>query len=32
MNPYHLLWIIPAAGAFGMAIMAMFIMGKESDR
>ena len=32
MNPYHLLWIIPAAGAFGMAILALLIVGKEGDR
>lgn len=31
MNPLHLLWIVPVSGAIGMAILALFVAGKEGD-
>ena len=31
MNPLNLLWIVPVAGAFGMAIHAVLVAGKEGD-
>lgn len=31
MNPLHLIWIIPVAVMFGMAILALFVAGKEGD-
>lgn len=31
INVLHLLWIIPLAGSFGMAILAVIVGGKDGD-
>ena len=31
MNPLHLLWIVPVSASVGMAILALFVAGKEGD-